>query len=82
MGAIRTLEMNGFEAARSYATRERAAKEAQKWAERIKGMVNVTITPVYPSTEGPRYTAVFSCFSDESDIFALARAGCGFMLFR
>lgn len=77
MPGIRTLDI-GFDAkyTLSYATQDRCVKEATDMADRLAGVVNVRVLPVI--VDGSvRYTAIFSCFSDEQDIFTLVRSGKG-----
>jgi hypothetical protein len=88
--AVRTVERGYDKHVRTYATALRAEEEALVWAGKIQGMVNIRVVPVEcdPTTKRPldnvtgacviRYTAIFSCFSDESDIFVLARQSAKF----
>ena len=87
MPGIRTLEHGYDESQKTYATPDRAEKEAKKWADKLHGICNVRIVPSGYGTLSPnsyplRYTAIFSCFSEESDIFLLARAACPFLIHR
>lgn len=76
---VRTVEFGWPEkTTRTYATSERCAHEARKLCEGLDGVCNIRIVPVVDWPEGQaharvRYTAIFFCFSDEADIFHLAR---------
>lgn len=82
MPGIRTLEIGYADSVKTYAKPETAQAKAAEWAGRIKGLVNVRIAPAVDASGQIRYTAIFSCFSEESDIFLLARNRCPFLLHR
>lgn len=72
---LRTYEPSLPPSVKTYATPQRAKAEAIKVAECCRGMVNVTLTPIEQADKTQRYTAIFFCFSDASDIQHVARAG-------
>lgn len=87
MAGIRTLEKGFDKHVKTYSTEDRVLTEVKKYTDRIQGVCNVRIVPSGYGTLSPnsyplRYTAIFSCFSEEGDIFALARAGCPFLMHR
>lgn len=94
MAGIRTLEKGFDKHVKTYSTEDRVLTEVKKYTDRISGVVNVRIVPVdggeisgavhgsKSAAHALRYTAIFSCFSEEGDIFALARAGCPFLMHR
>lgn len=87
MAGIRTLEHGFDKSVKSYSTPERVVAAVKKYTDRISGVCNVRVVPAGYGTLSPdsyplRYTAILSCFSEEGDIFALARAGCPFVMHR
>jgi hypothetical protein len=91
--AIRTLDFNFPDTIKTYAQARRAESEARKYADRLEGMVNVTIVPVACYEGKPRqhdfigatdirYTAVFSCFSKEFDISRMVHMRSPFVCYR
>lgn len=86
MAGIRTLEKGFDKHVKTYTTEAKVVAEVTKYTDRIQGVCNVRTVPAVaePKINDPdgwqrvRYTAILSCFSEESDIFALARAGCPF----
>jgi hypothetical protein len=93
MPGIRTLTLDWDHThVKTYVSKDRAAAAAKELADRLIGCVNVTILPVVTWPEDSaqehatvRYTAVFSCFSEESDVFAMAhmqRGSKGFTIHR
>ena len=95
MAGIRTLEKGFDKHVKTYSSEDKVLAAVKKYTDRISGVVNVRIVPVDAGQVSGkiehmcpqpshvlRYTAIFSCFSEEGDIFALARAGCPFLMHR
>lgn len=87
MAGIRTVERGFGKSVKTYTTEDRALAAVKKYTDRISGVCNVRIVPsgyglLSPNSYPLRYTAILSCFSEEGDIFALARAGCPFVMHR
>ncbi len=90
MAGIRTLEMGFPKEVKTYTNEAKVIAKVKEYTDRIQGMCNVRIVPVVtePKVTDPdgwqrvRYTAMLFCFSEESDIFVLARAGCPFLMHR
>lgn len=76
--ALRHIETQFDGSTKSYVTAERARKAATDLAEKLHGMVNVRIVATAHDADGQwgvRWTAIFSCFSEQSDLMAVAHAG-------
>ena len=87
MAGIRTLEMGFPDSVKTYATEAKVIAKVKTYTDRIQGVCNVRIVPsgygkLSPTSYPLRYTAILSCFSEEGDIFALARAGFPFLVHR
>jgi hypothetical protein len=80
--ALRTMEQGwDLRGMKHYASPETAAIKATEVAEKLGGCVNIKVVPAHDKDGRVRYIAIFSCFSEESDLFAVARLG-GFYCFR
>lgn len=87
MKGLRTLELGFPDTVRTYVSEKSAQRSLKKWLGMIRGVCNARIVPAGYGTLSPdsyplRYTIILSCFSEESDIFLLARAGCPYLMHR